>query len=1087
MEDEKKPKKKSPLDDYESEMKKDMFGQVVKKKVGNTPKKQEAQQKKKTPSNSSPLDTYENKMLQDKASTVVKTPDINISIGQGYCSNESILNAYESEMLNQQASNILEANRSGRKKPKKKKAPSEEWKVVIYEAGLRYIRALKEHSYTDDKIIKLITSENNISKVFNKCSIHFSEKRGRRTMGIFLLVFYGFYNSDNFEDVLSKLKEFSDLSYNKLSEFVTKLIDDFYEVTGQDLYLIWEEKAKKQELGELKNQELKHSLMAENKKSGKEFGLPEEKAIIEREELKKVVAEIIETYDDQEYTIKTLSTHIGANLSNAYSKGGSIPLNALRKLEYLANRKIPHTIVLGNKSTKRIILEKSKELAELIGFILVSGNISVYDSKNSRSKGYSLYIHFRKRNRSKKLINHIRSLVMKLFKIDEAKLNVKRNENDEIVAFNITSLPIFYELFINGVKPNNNVLPNWIFERGEYIIHCLKGMFNGHGDFDMTLPEYKDSVYGNFSLIFEKASPSSVEIAQNYKQLCDKLEIKTTKIYKRESSRNDSTIRVIVRINKKDSYIRFLSVVNPLLWHIKKEDVYKFFLKAGISPDTIFSYNEDYLLQQEYNYNKELAKILLSLFEEYGNYDDVTKVFNETIAEGSKRPLGKDRIISYIKKLFREKDYIKCYGSKGYDIWYSNNSRIIIGDDLESTTIPNYLIIQIYREIYQVLSNNLFDISDSEVIKSVIDYFKKKKMAKFSKTSEPNLLEYGRFSRLLKSHYRDKLFIPYFNYILKFIREINSRTENNRRIGYTELAKRYIVLFYHHQQVKEIIEDLKAEFSKEFKVGFDQEYRWHRLRFKYHPNNLMKITKSALYKKLAKLFDMIAKMDYDVDIFRFENPRCSDFLITGSRSKPIQSETFLPYIKELHDKKIIKKNSDTVLGTRLINYTNLAERYYKSKYPQKSYSSFLSDEGNIYHDQLQNFVFQRDSDIIATELLVWLKINFPLLNIDYLSGHIDFLFYFNNCLYVCDYKPEHRDRIFLKSIPQISTYGLLLEDMLNLSNLHIKCITFNKINAWEYEPSILYMHVKDIVSDLKSDYPIDAKWETYLSQYFKFS
>ncbi len=253
MEDEKKPKKRSPLDNYESEMKKDMFGQVVKKKAGDTPKKQEAQQKKKTPSNSSPLDTYESKMLQDKASTVVKTPDNNISIGQGYCSNESILNAYETEMLNQHVSNTLDPNRSGSKKPNKKKAPSDEWKIVIYEAGLKYIRALKENLYIDDKIIKLITSKKNISKIFNHLFIIFNEKRGRRTLGVFLLIFYGFYDSDNFEDLLNKLKEFSDMSYDRLSEYVKKLIDDFYEVTGQDLYLIWMEKAKTQELEKAQN------------------------------------------------------------------------------------------------------------------------------------------------------------------------------------------------------------------------------------------------------------------------------------------------------------------------------------------------------------------------------------------------------------------------------------------------------------------------------------------------------------------------------------------------------------------------------------------------------------------------------------------------------------------------------------------------------------------------------------------------------------------------------------------------------------------------------------------------------------------
>jgi len=826
-----------------------------------------------------------------------------------------------------------------------------------------------------------------------------------------------------------------------------------------------------------------------NKHSKKEqeiYDLPEEKAIIEREELKRVIEEIKTKHFGRNYTIKSLSEYAGTNLSNAYSKGSVVSLNSLEKLEYLANRKIQHTIVLGNKSSKRIILERSTKLAELIGFVIVSGSINIHKSENSKNKGYSLYIHFRKRNRSEILINHIKSLVKKLFNIDESKIEIIKNKTDKVIAFRIYSLPICYELFIHGINPDNNIVPNWIFDKEEFIIHCLKGLFNGYGDFDLTLPEYKDSVYGNFSLLFEKASPFSVEIAKDYKKLCGKLEIETTKIYKRKSSKEDPTIRVIVKINKKDSYVKFLDIIKPLIWDIKKGRIYDFFLKAGINPDTIFHYNEDYLLQQEFNYRKELAEYLLSLFEEYGNYDDVIEAFNESINKCTKKPLGKDRIISYIKTLFEEGDYFKCYGSEGYEQWYNNNSRILIGRDLESTTIPYYLNIQIFREIYQILSNNLFDIDNTVVIKSVSNYFIHKKMVKFARINEPNLLEFGRFSKLLKD-IPSKNLLKHFDYIIKFIKEINYHTEKNIRISYVKLANRYKILFYHHQHVKQIIEDLKAEFSKEFKVGFDQEYRWHRLRFKHHPTNLLKINKTTLFKKLIWLFEKISKMDYDVDIFRLENPRCSDFIITGSRSKPIQSEILLPYIKKLYDKEIIKEKGESVLGSRLIKYVNMAERYYKNKFLPKSYNCFLSDEGNIYHNQLQNFIFRKDSDIIATELLVWLEINFPLLNIDYLSGHIDFLFFFNNCLYVCDYKPEHRDRIFLRSIPQISAYGLLLEKMMNLPNLQIKCITFNKTNAWEYEPSILYIYIKDIISELKIDYPIDAKWETYLSKHFDFS
>ncbi len=815
--------------------------------------------------------------------------------------------------------------------------------------------------------------------------------------------------------------------------------------------------------------------------------LPEEKVVIAKDELKRIISEIKIKYLNQNFTIKSLSEYVGANLSNAYSKGSSISFFALKKLKDLVNRKIPHILVLGNKGTSRIILNKSKELAELVGFILVSGKIQIYTSENNKKKAYSLYIHFRERNRYKKLTNHIKSLILNLFKIEKTKIKKIKNENNELIAFKIYSLPIFYEIFIHGIRPNYMGIPKWVFEENKYVIHCLKGFFNGYGDFKPTLQKYKKSVYGYFSLTFEKASSTSIEVGKDFIKLCEKLNIKTSKIYKRQSSKEDPTIRILININKKDSYIKFLTTVNPLIWNIQKENIHKYYSKVGINPDTIFNHSEDYQLRLKIKESsvQSFEENLLHLFEQLGNFNSVYEEYNRSFDKNKRNPLGKDRIIGTVRELFDHHEFLRAYGVDGYERWYKNNSRIFIGDDIKSIVIPFHLNIQIYRKIFQILNADLFDVEDSKIVEQVIGYFVNKKMIKISNVKEPNLLEYGRFSYLLKNPQPKELIELYFNYIIKFIREINFQTEKNKRISYVKLANRYKILFYHHQQVKQMIEDLQNMFSKRFKVGYDQKYKWHRLSFEWHSHNFENIRDGELFKKLSIHFNKLSIMDYDVDIFRIENPSCSDFYISGSRSKPIIAKIFLPYIKELHDKGIIKINSETSLGTRLIKYVNLAEQYYKKKYPLKSYSKFLSDENNIYHAQLQNFIFMKDSDIIGTEILVWLKINFP--NIDYLSGHIDFLFFFNNCLYICDYKPEKRDRIFLKSIPQISAYGLILKEILKVHNLKIKCITFNKTDAWEYQPSILYTDIKHIIKKLRADYNISAEWEKYLNQYFDFS
>jgi hypothetical protein len=57
---------------------------------------------------------------------------------------------------------------------------------------------------------------------------------------------------------------------------------------------------------------------------------------------------------------------------------------------------------------------------------------------------------------------------------------------------------------------------------------------------------------------------------------------------------------------------------------------------------------------------------------------------------------------------------------------------------------------------------------------------------------------------------------------------------------------------------------------------------------------------------------------------------------------------------------------------------------------------------------------------------------------EFLAGHIDFIIKIENNIYVCDYKPEVDfsmnpdavSHIFADTIPQISTYALLLELMI---------------------------------------------------------
>lgn len=116
MEDSKKErekKKKYSLDDYERKMNKELFGQVIKKKVVEVPKKQEIQKKQVISSNPSPLDLYESRMLRKEHSTVVRPIQNNIPIGRRYYSNRNTLRNYEKKINKEEILKILNRDLSG--------------------------------------------------------------------------------------------------------------------------------------------------------------------------------------------------------------------------------------------------------------------------------------------------------------------------------------------------------------------------------------------------------------------------------------------------------------------------------------------------------------------------------------------------------------------------------------------------------------------------------------------------------------------------------------------------------------------------------------------------------------------------------------------------------------------------------------------------------------------------------------------------------------------------------------------------------------------------------------------------------------
>ena len=149
-------------------------------------------------------------------------------------------------------------------------------------------------------------------------------------------------------------------------------------------------------------------------------------------------------------------------------------------------------------------------------------------------------------------------------------------------------------------------------------------------------------------------------------------------------------------------------------------------------------------------------------------------------------------------------------------------------------------------------------------------------------------------------------------------------------------------------------------------------------------------------------------------------------------------------------------------------------RYYDSnsklpKYAQKVFDIYRKNNfmGIPGHDPILKNILIKDNDAIAIEVPIWSEEENKEI-----TGHIDLIQIENDSVKVIDYKPEGN---FLLSLPQVAMYGFLVKSKLKLNK--VKCISFNKLGAWEYDPTILKMDIKDYLISHQID---ERPWELFI-------
>ncbi len=224
-----------------------------------------------------------------------------------------------------------------------------------------------------------------------------------------------------------------------------------------------------------------------------------------------------------------------------------------------------------------------------------------------------------------------------------------------------------------------------------------------------------------------------------------------------------------------------------------------------------------------------------------------------------------------------------------------------------------------------------------------------------------------------------------------------------------------------------------------------------RYSFHYHQNRISQISNGGReYKRLESYIKKVYEGKIPNDIFNTKNiPRISRFKLKGIKKAFLRS----------YSKKLIRSGK----------IEKLDSNYPLSQYVEEVYKNYSKNNINKIpgHDPILKNILIRDKNSICIELPIWKEIHG-----EYITGHIDLIQIINNSIKIIDYKPEGN---FLYSLPQVATYGLIFKSIFNYDN--IKSVSFNKDEAWIYDPNIL---IKDLKSYLKNhNFAHFSEWEKW--------
>lgn len=158
-----------------------------------------------------------------------------------------------------------------------------------------------------------------------------------------------------------------------------------------------------------------------------------------------------------------------------------------------------------------------------------------------------------------------------------------------------------------GLKPGNKIknqvsVPDWIKRDLKWIennqeewekiflplvIHCLRGLMDTDGS--IYVNHHKKKNYTSIAIQFTNGSKPLVN---DFKEMCESIGVKTSKItqYIGTTEKGNKYIGYTTKTESKSQVKKFLDIVKPIKWVVKKEEIAKKLESLGTNIEKIFEY-----------------------------------------------------------------------------------------------------------------------------------------------------------------------------------------------------------------------------------------------------------------------------------------------------------------------------------------------------------------------------------------------------------------------------------------------------------------------------------------------------------------